>query len=134
MKKDSGTDEMREITLEGGGGPELQDLDEMFRIPIHRERSVCQEAAEPEEAEKQEQIRIDKAAVRDMDISPETPQPPQKTDPELPLAAQKEENAASVPPQAGGAAVRPAPPQHHPRLRPPPPAAPAAAGAAAGGG
>ena len=103
MKKDSGTDEMREITLEGGGGPELQDLDEMFRIPIHRERSVCQEAAEPEEAEKQEQIRIDKAAVRDMDISPETPQPPQKTDPELPLAAQKEENAASVPPQAGGA-------------------------------
>lgn len=106
MKKDSGTDEMREITLEGGGGPELQDLDEMFRIPIHRERSVCQEAAEPEEAEKQEQIRIDKAADRDMDISPETPQPPQKTDPELPLAAQKEENAASVPPQAGGGAVR----------------------------
>ena len=39
MKKDSLTDEMREITLDDCASPELQDLDEMFRIPIHRERN-----------------------------------------------------------------------------------------------
>ncbi len=36
MKKEEHTDEMREITL--GAGPHLKDLDEMFRIPIHRQK------------------------------------------------------------------------------------------------
>lgn len=70
VKKEVYTDEMREITLPGMDmeadaasepedpedgqesfrdmeGPNLKDLDEMFRIPIHRERK----SAEPEEHE-----------------------------------------------------------------------------------
>lgn len=50
IKKNSGTDEMREITLEECEGPELQDLDEMFRIRIHREEdSRSQEECVEEE-------------------------------------------------------------------------------------
>ena len=45
IKKDSGTDEMREITLEDSDGPELQDLDEMFRIRVHREAESPEEEA-----------------------------------------------------------------------------------------
>lgn len=50
MKKDAYTDEMREITLEESQGPELKDLDEMFKIPIHRARYSQEEEQEPEEA------------------------------------------------------------------------------------
>ena len=44
-KKEVYTDEMREITL-----PDLKDLDDMFRIPIHRERPEKVEVEEPAEA------------------------------------------------------------------------------------
>lgn len=51
IRKEEHTDEMREITLEAE--PELKDLDEMFRIPIHRQRSGVEESEEkrPEESE-----------------------------------------------------------------------------------
>jgi len=48
IRKEEHTDEMREITLESE--PELKDLDEMFRIPIHRER------VEPEEPEEMQPV------------------------------------------------------------------------------
>ena len=50
IKKDAYTDEMHEITLEESQGPELKDLDEMFKIPIHRARYSQEEEGETEEA------------------------------------------------------------------------------------
>ena len=58
IKQKEYTDEMREITLKSLGGPEsggqdepaLKNLDEMFRIPIERERSPRMEAEPEEEA------------------------------------------------------------------------------------
>ena len=55
IKKDAYTDEMREITLEDGQGPELKDLDEMFKIPIHRERYSADTESAEEEAEAAEE-------------------------------------------------------------------------------
>ncbi|HIT66778.1 MAG TPA: DNA translocase FtsK [Candidatus Merdisoma merdipullorum] len=49
MKKEVYTDEMREITLEDSEEPELKDLDEMFRIPIERERFAEREEDEEEQ-------------------------------------------------------------------------------------
>ena len=54
IKKDTYTDEMREITLEDREGPELKDLDEMFKIPIHRDRNSFQETSEEEAASAEE--------------------------------------------------------------------------------
>ncbi len=48
LKREEHTDEMREITLDDG--PDLKDLDEMFEIPIQRQRSMSAER-ETEEAE-----------------------------------------------------------------------------------
>lgn len=53
IKKEEHTDEMREITL--SDAPDLKDLDEMFRIPIHRQ----DRAEEPEAEEIPEQIHME---------------------------------------------------------------------------
>ncbi len=50
IKKDDRTDEMREITL--STEPDLKDLDDMFQIPIHRQRPAEEE---PEMEEIQEE-------------------------------------------------------------------------------
>ena len=57
IKKDSGTDEMREITLEDSDGPELQDLDEMFRIRVHREAESPEENSRQEEDSQRENFQ-----------------------------------------------------------------------------
>ena len=77
IRKDAYTDEMREITF--SAEPDLKDLDEMFEIPVHRERpeeeNVPEEAAavreEPpseealeEEAEASESVPVRKSRTR----------------------------------------------------------------------
>ena len=54
IKKDTYTDEMREITV--SSEPDLKDLDEMFEIPIQRQREGFAETdAGPEEEEKEKE-------------------------------------------------------------------------------
>mgnify|MGYP002508766450 CR=1 FL=1 len=64
IKKDAYTDEMREITV--STEPDLKDLDEMFEIPIQRQRESYQEPdVEEEEAE---------GAVQEEGVEPEAVQ------------------------------------------------------------
>lgn len=54
IKKDTYTDEMREITV--SSEPDLKDLDEMFELPIQRQREGFAETdAGPEEEEKEKE-------------------------------------------------------------------------------
>lgn len=70
IKKEEHTDEMREITL--SDEPDLKDLDEMFRIPIHREGKAGE--SEQEEAAKQFQMEpgMEKEAVPEIQEQLET--------------------------------------------------------------
>lgn len=67
IRTDGATDEMREITLEEGEGPDLKDLDEMFQIPIQRERT-----AEERELFAQEDIFVEEHG-EDADVSEKVP-------------------------------------------------------------
>ncbi|MGN8800106.1 DNA translocase FtsK 4TM domain-containing protein [Candidatus Merdisoma sp. HCP28S3_D10] len=77
-RQESYTDEMREITL-----PDLKDLDDMFRIPIHRER--------PEKAEEEEE-----PAEAPVDTHPETFAAEITKDPE-PVKEAPKQQAAPIP-------------------------------------
>ena len=69
IKKEAYTDEMREITL--SEEPDLKDLDEMFEIPIQRQRKL-QEEPEAEEEEAADQIETE--TVRELRPEPEAVQ------------------------------------------------------------
>lgn len=65
IKKETYTDEMREITLPDE--PDLKDLDEMFEIPIQRQRN----AAEPEFEEEVKQEPVEMAGEAEWEPEPE---------------------------------------------------------------
>lgn len=67
IRTDGATDEMREITLEEEEGPDLKDLDEMFQIPIQRERYTGER-----ELTLQEDISVEEQG-EDVDVSEEVP-------------------------------------------------------------
>lgn len=75
IRTDGATDEMREITLEEEEGPDLKDLDEMFQIPIQRERYSGER-----ELILQEDISVEEQG-EDADVSEEAPvQKPEETE------------------------------------------------------
>lgn len=96
IRTDGATDEMREITLEKEEGPDLKDLDEMFQIPIQRERYSGER-----ELTWQEDISVEEHG-EDADVSEEAPvQKPEETEREpekkqerKPVAAAAEKRTA----------------------------------------
>lgn len=71
MKKESGTDEMREITLEDCDSPKLQDLEEMFRIPIHRERNTDPEQTDEPEQDMESLENLESLEIMERSGNPE---------------------------------------------------------------
>ena len=82
MRKDAYTDEMREITF--SSEPDLKDLDEMFEIPVHRQRpeETCLPEEEPAplfvkepepDAGPQEEISLENFSLEEPEAAPPAP-------------------------------------------------------------